>query len=52
VRKSLCLAAILSISTCFAADQLAEKWQKRITDVEAVHTAAMTKADNARFFAA
>jgi hypothetical protein len=51
VRKSLCLAAILSISTCFAADQLAEKWQKRINDAEANYAAAVAKADNARFFA-
>jgi hypothetical protein len=51
MRKSLCLAIILSISTCLAADQLADKWQKRITDAETVYTAAVVKADNARFFA-
>jgi hypothetical protein len=50
--KSLCLTILcLSVTTCFAADQLAEKWQKRITDAESTYAAAVTKADNARFFA-
>ncbi|MDB5384767.1 MAG: hepatic lectin-like [Planctomycetaceae bacterium] len=51
--KSLCLAILgLFAITGFAADQLAEKWQKRIADAEANYAAAITKADNARFFAA
>jgi hypothetical protein len=41
----------LCCSVVAASDQLAEKWQKRINDIEATHAAAITKADNARFFA-
>jgi hypothetical protein len=42
---------VLCCSVVAASDQLAEKWQKRINDIEATHAAAITKADNARFFA-
>lgn len=51
MRQAALLFVILLTSASIAADQLAEKWQKRINDAEASYTTAVTKADNARFFA-
>lgn len=45
-----CLCLIAAVSA-IAADQLAEKWQKRIADAEANYAAAVAKADNTRFYA-
>ena len=45
------IVSLCCVSTVFAANQLAEKWQKRISDAETAYAAAVTKADNARFYA-
>jgi len=49
--KSVAIAIVLFCSVVIAADQLAEKWQKRIADAEANYAAAVAKADNTRFYA-
>lgn len=49
--RLLCLAVLLIVPAVFSADQLAEKWQKRIDSVESAYAAAVKKADDARFFA-
>lgn len=49
-RWKLLIAVVLFCSVSVAAD-LAEKWQKRITDAETTYAAAVAKADNARFYA-
>lgn len=51
MRQAALFFAILLTSASIAADQLAEKWQKRINDAEANFTAAVAKADNVLFFA-
>jgi hypothetical protein len=48
--RKLLVVFMLFVSTTVAAE-LAEKWRKRISGVNVVYTAAVTKADNARFFA-
>jgi len=44
--KTLCCCLCL-----IAADQLAEKWQKRIADANSNYATAVAKADNTRFYA-
>lgn len=48
--RLVAIVAVLSVSVAFAAD-LAEKWQKRIDTAQAAYTEAVTKADNAYFYA-
>ncbi|MDB5385948.1 MAG: hypothetical protein JWM11_1594 [Planctomycetaceae bacterium] len=50
-RLSLVVCFAVTFSALHAADQLAEKWQKRIDTVQSTYAAAVAKADNARFFA-
>lgn len=48
---ALFACSLACLTASIAADKLADKWQKRITDAESAYTFAVTKADNARFFA-
>lgn len=51
VVAAVVLCGAMSLAAAIAADQLAEKWEKRIRDAEASYAAAVMKADNARFYA-
>ncbi|MDB5384765.1 MAG: hepatic lectin [Planctomycetaceae bacterium] len=50
-RWNVLVAVALCCSVSVAADQLAEKWQKRVVTLEESYAAAATRADNAKFFA-
>lgn len=46
------LLGLVFIASCaLAADQVAEKWQKRIDSADAAYSAAVKKADDTRFYA-